>query len=138
MLVAESLTGRAKLAAVSVRKYPATMRVKTPISTLHPNAQGDGGDVIIVYPDGAAMQSHTAQSPQPSHRRSSKKSTFVNMHGAGAEQGRVAATKEYLLNRRVPSVDAASDATTEQSGSSNSGDEISIAAQCKHDRRAFE
>lgn len=44
----EVRTGRSELAAVSVRKYPATMNVETVVSTLHPNAQGDGGKAVIV------------------------------------------------------------------------------------------
>ncbi|WP_232245196.1 LPD38 domain-containing protein [Delftia acidovorans] len=44
----EARTGRRELAAVSARKYPATMNVETVVSTLHPNAQGDGGNGLIV------------------------------------------------------------------------------------------
>lgn len=44
---------RQEMAAVSARKYPATMNVETVVSTLHPNAQGDGGNgVIVVAPPG--------------------------------------------------------------------------------------
>lgn len=44
----EVRTGRKGLAAVSARKYPATMNVDTVVSTLHPNARGDGGNGVIV------------------------------------------------------------------------------------------
>lgn len=44
----EVRTGRKELAAVSARKYPATMNVDTVVSTLHPNARGDGGNGVIV------------------------------------------------------------------------------------------
>ncbi|MDH5857800.1 PLxRFG domain-containing protein [Lampropedia aestuarii] len=51
----EVRTGKKELAAVSARKYPATMNVERIVSTLHPNAQSDGGNDVIVlraHPDG--------------------------------------------------------------------------------------
>lgn len=44
----EIRTGRKELAAVSMRKYPATMNVDAVAATLHPNARGDGGNGPIV------------------------------------------------------------------------------------------
>lgn len=44
----EVRTGRKELAAVTARKYPATMNIESIVSTLHPNAQGDGGNGVIV------------------------------------------------------------------------------------------
>lgn len=44
----EVRTGRKELAAVTARKYPATMNVESIVSTLHPNAQSDGGNGVIV------------------------------------------------------------------------------------------
>ncbi|WP_203234341.1 LPD38 domain-containing protein [Burkholderia mayonis] len=41
---------RGELAAVTMRKYPATMNVDTIVSTLDPNARGDGGDFIVITP----------------------------------------------------------------------------------------
>ncbi len=50
----EVRTGRKELAAVSLRKYPATMNVDSIVSTLDPNAQGDGGHGPIVVHNPAA------------------------------------------------------------------------------------
>ncbi|MBB6562259.1 DNA repair protein RadC, partial [Acidovorax soli] len=44
----EMRTGKKELAAVSAKKFPATMNVEKVISTLHPNAQSDGGKSLIV------------------------------------------------------------------------------------------
>lgn len=44
----EIRTKRRELAAVSLRKYPATMNADTLVSTLHPNAHGDGGHALIL------------------------------------------------------------------------------------------
>lgn len=57
----EIRTGHAELAAVSVRKYPATMNADTIVSTLHPNAQGDGGNGLIVLTPPEAGNGSTGQ-----------------------------------------------------------------------------
>ena len=44
----EVRTGRKELAAVSVRKYPATMNVDAIASTLDPNARSDGGSALNI------------------------------------------------------------------------------------------
>jgi Large polyvalent protein associated domain 38/phage-Barnase-EndoU-ColicinE5/D-RelE like nuclease3 len=56
----EVRTGRKELAAVTARKYPATMNVESIVSTLHPNAQGDGGNGLIVLRSPAAGNSGPA------------------------------------------------------------------------------
>lgn len=52
----EVRTGRRELAAVSLRKYPATMNAESILSTLDPNAQGDGGSLIVVDGPGTLAQ----------------------------------------------------------------------------------
>jgi len=44
----EVRTGRRELAAVTVRKYPATMDAVSILATLNPNARSDGGNEIII------------------------------------------------------------------------------------------
>lgn len=44
----EIRTGRRELAAVTVRKYPATMSADSILATLNPNVRNDGGSEIIV------------------------------------------------------------------------------------------
>jgi hypothetical protein len=44
----EVRTKRKELAAVTARKYPATMSVEAVASTLHPNVRNDGGKSLIV------------------------------------------------------------------------------------------
>jgi hypothetical protein len=44
----EVRTGRKNLAALSLRKHPATMNVESILSTLDPNARGDGGNNLRI------------------------------------------------------------------------------------------
>ncbi len=48
LVVKEVRTGRRDMALASMRKYPATMNEASILASLDPNAQGDGGDGLII------------------------------------------------------------------------------------------
>lgn len=52
----EARTGRKRMAAVSMRKHPATMNVDVVASTLDPNGRADGGGAIKVVQPAAASR----------------------------------------------------------------------------------
>jgi len=61
----EVRTDRRHLAALTLRKYPATINAEAIVSTLHPNAQGDGGNVLRILPGPGGRQPSSSQNAAP-------------------------------------------------------------------------
>lgn len=102
----EVRTGRKELAAVTARKYPATMNVESIVSTLHPNAQGDGGNGVIVLRSPAAgnsgpagpMFSRAATATITDNYNPSQKQAAEKAFGAVAKQTVAERAKEMRSN----------------------------------------
>lgn len=102
----EVRTGRKELAAVTARKYPATMNVESIVSTLHPNAQGDGGNGLIVLRSPAAgnsgpagpMFSRAATATITDNYNPLQKQTAEKAFGAVAKQTVAERAKEMRSN----------------------------------------
>ncbi|MBO9679565.1 MAG: hypothetical protein J7556_15085 [Acidovorax sp.] len=95
----EVRTGRKELAAVTARKYPATMNIESIVSTLHPNAQGDGGNGVIVLRTPAGSNNATAG---PMYSRAAAAPTtgdYTPNQASAAERAFGVQTKETLVDR---------------------------------------
>lgn len=68
----EMRTGRKHLAALTLRKYPATMNAEAIVSTLHPNAQSDGGIVLRILPGPGSRQTLSSQNAAPAPSNASQ------------------------------------------------------------------
>jgi len=100
----EVRTGRKELAAVTLRKYPATMNVDAVASTLDPNARSDGGTALNIISNPAGDKTGSSLDAWrliTSARRQASPAQLAEMRRLQAQSQAMPADKFVDLVRRI-------------------------------------
>lgn len=100
----EVRTGRKELAAVTLRKYPATMNVDAVASTLDPNARSDGGTALNIISNPAGDKTGSSLDAWrliASARRQASPAQLAEMRRLQAQSQAMPADKFVDLVRRI-------------------------------------
>lgn len=100
----EMRSGRKELAAVSLRKYPATMNAESILKALDPNVRDDGGNGLIIMdrPGGSSARTGTDQTETDAFRKWFGGSVVTGENGKPLTVYHATATADDFTEFRVP------------------------------------